>query len=238
MALPIWTFEIIKSIDFLKKWDKILDIWLWDWDASEEFLRKWLDVYATWININSYNLNTNLKKNINLKESFVTNLDYPDNFFDYVLASHIIEHEINPWLAFQEIRRVLKKSWKLIICLPPYKEKIVWWHVNTGYTIWQLMYQLILNKFNIKEWHFINYWYNICWIVKKDNKIKLPELRYDNWDIEKLSHLFPLKTKQWFNWNIKKINWHFRLPSMFLIKIKAHYKWIKYRINIILNKII
>lgn len=212
MALPLWTIEILESITFFKKWEKILDIWLWDWDASKKFLEKWMRVSATWIDIDSYKIEKKLKDFIELKESFVTKLDYSDNYFDYVWASHIIEHEINPGLAFQEIRRVLKDNWKLIICLPPYKTQIVWWHVNTWYTIWQLMYQLILNKFNIKNGSFIEYWYNICWIVSKDNSIILPKLRYDSWDIENLSHLFPMNVKQWFEWNISKVNWSYKLP--------------------------
>ena len=216
MALPLWTIDILKSLSFFEKWKKVLDIWLWEWDASVFFVQKKLKVSATWININSYNLKTNLKEKIELKESFVTNLDFPDNHFDYVWASHVIEHEINPWLAFKEIRRVLKDWWTLVICIPPYKSKIVWWHINTWYTVWQLMYQLVLNKFNIKKWNFITYGHNICWVVKKDDHIILPNLRYDNWDVETLSHLFPINVKQWFNWNIKKINWPFRLPNIFL----------------------
>lgn len=224
MPLPLWTPEILRSLDFLRPHDTILDIWLGDGDASLFFLEQWLEVYATWVNIESYDLNSNLQDKITLKESFVTKLDFPDDMFDIVWASHILEHEINPGLAFQEIRRVLKNGGKCIICLPPYKTKIVWGHVNTGYTLWQMMYQLLLSRYNIQWWSFIKYGYNLCAIVEKDDSIKLPELRYDKGDIETLSWLFPFEAIQWFEWNIKSHNWIFPLPSELSLSPSIIYK--------------
>jgi SAM-dependent methyltransferase len=216
--LPFWTIEIIESLTF-DAWKRVLDIWLWDGDASRIFLERWLEVHATWLEIDSYNLEKKIKDNIKLKENFVTKLEYDNDFFDYVLASHIIEHEINPGLAFREIHRVLKNWWKLVICLPPYKSKIVGWHINVGYNLWQLMYQLLLSWFNIKHWSFINYGYNICAVVEKDTSLMLPKLRYDKGDIELLSEFFPFKAVQGFEWNIRSINWHSKLPNLFLKRI-------------------
>jgi len=224
MPLPLGTNEILHSLDFFTPGDKVLDIWLGDGDASAFFLKKQLDVYATWINIDTYDIRTDLKDQITLKESFVTKLDFQDNFFDIVWASHIIEHEINPWLALLEIKRVLKNGGKLIICLPAYKSKIVWGHVNTGYTLGQIMYQLVLSGYNIKSWNFIKYGYNLCAIVEKDDAIILPELRYDSGDIETLSHLFPFEVQQWFEWNIKNHNWKYPLPSELSLSPSPIYK--------------
>src|SRR5258708_2632634 len=43
---------------------------------------------------------------------------YPDNFFDIVIASHIIEHVVNPDHLILEAKRVLKKNGLLIIATP------------------------------------------------------------------------------------------------------------------------
>ena len=61
--LPFWTKEIIESLS-LVTWNKVLDIWLWDGDASKIFLDRWLEVYATWLEIDSYNISTELKEKI------------------------------------------------------------------------------------------------------------------------------------------------------------------------------
>lgn len=44
--------------------------------------------------------------------------DYPDRYFDIVIASHIIEHVVNPDFLILEAKRVLKKGGLLIICTP------------------------------------------------------------------------------------------------------------------------
>lgn len=44
--------------------------------------------------------------------------EYPDNYFDIVIASHIIEHVINPDQLILEAKRVLKKDGLFIIATP------------------------------------------------------------------------------------------------------------------------
>jgi SAM-dependent methyltransferase len=44
--------------------------------------------------------------------------DYPDNYFDVVIASHIIEHVVNPDHLILEAKRVLKKNGLLIVATP------------------------------------------------------------------------------------------------------------------------
>lgn len=44
--------------------------------------------------------------------------DYPDNFFDVVIASHIIEHVVNPDQLILEAKRVLKKGGLFIVATP------------------------------------------------------------------------------------------------------------------------
>ena len=44
--------------------------------------------------------------------------DYPDNYFDIVIASHIIEHVVNPDHLILEAKRVLKKGGLFIVATP------------------------------------------------------------------------------------------------------------------------
>ena len=48
----------------------------------------------------------------------LTNLQFKHSFFDYIIANHVLEHIEEIGLAFEEIRRVLKKTGKLIISFP------------------------------------------------------------------------------------------------------------------------
>ena len=48
----------------------------------------------------------------------LTNIQFRDNFFDYIIANHVLEHIKDIKLAFKEIKRVLKKDGKLIISFP------------------------------------------------------------------------------------------------------------------------
>jgi SAM-dependent methyltransferase len=55
----------------------------------------------------------------NIKDIGKTGLPYPDNFFDGVILSEVIEHlNINPLPVFQEIHRILKKDGILYITTP------------------------------------------------------------------------------------------------------------------------
>ncbi len=44
--------------------------------------------------------------------------NYPDNYFDIVIASHIIEHVVNPDQLILEAKRVLKKGGLFIVATP------------------------------------------------------------------------------------------------------------------------
>ena len=44
--------------------------------------------------------------------------DYPDNYFNIVIASHIIEHVVNPDQLILEAKRVLKKGGLFIVATP------------------------------------------------------------------------------------------------------------------------
>ncbi|MGH7495312.1 MAG: methyltransferase domain-containing protein [bacterium] len=47
-----------------------------------------------------------------------TILDFPDNYFDYALASEVLDYVFDPDAVIAEVRRVLKPGGKLIITVP------------------------------------------------------------------------------------------------------------------------
>lgn len=48
----------------------------------------------------------------------LTNIQFKDNFFDYIIANHVLEHIKRIDMALSEIERVLKPNGKLIISFP------------------------------------------------------------------------------------------------------------------------
>jgi ubiquinone/menaquinone biosynthesis C-methylase UbiE len=54
----------------------------------------------------------------NVQVSSSSTLDYPDSYFDIVVASHVIEHIENDDLIMKEVHRVLKNGGCLIVLIP------------------------------------------------------------------------------------------------------------------------
>lgn len=48
----------------------------------------------------------------------VTHIQFQDEFFDYILLNHVLEHVENEKLAFHELRRVLRPNGSLILSFP------------------------------------------------------------------------------------------------------------------------
>jgi len=45
----------------------------------------------------------------------ITNIPYPENYFDYIICSHVLGHVPNEQLAIEELHRVLKHDGKALI---------------------------------------------------------------------------------------------------------------------------
>ena len=142
---------------------------------------------ATGYDIGSYNLHEMVKRKTKIHENVnVENMSiFDQGSFDAVWCSHVIEHCFNTGKALQEIKRVLRKDGYLFLSVPPFKHNVVGGHINVGWNIGLLMYVLCLNGFDSVNGSFISHGYNVTAFVKPSN-IELPELRYDEGDIERL----------------------------------------------------
>lgn len=65
-------------------------------------------------------LGIDLDTNTNIAEhkSDLTNLEFEDNFFDFIICSHVLEHIEEDRKAIGEIHRVLKKGGKAMVLVP------------------------------------------------------------------------------------------------------------------------
>lgn len=125
--------------------------------------------------------------------------------FDAVWACHVLEHQPNPGIFLQECRRRLKPGGLLFVTVPPMKHAIVGGHV----TLWNaglLLYQLILAGFDCSKARVGTYGYNISVIVPND-ATDLPELAYDDGDIERLARFFPVPVVHGFDGEMPNIGW-------------------------------
>lgn len=48
----------------------------------------------------------------------ITNIQYDDNYFDYIIINHVLEHVLDENKAIMELIRVLNRNGKLIITVP------------------------------------------------------------------------------------------------------------------------
>lgn len=138
--------------------------------------------------------------------------------YDAILCSHVLEHQENIKIFLDKIYDSLKENGYLCIIVPPRKPFVIGGHVNL-FNPGLLLYRLILSKMNCKKAQVISYDYNICVILKKKS-IKLPKLRYDLEDIDKLKKFFPFKIKgDGFNGDFFSVNF----DKNFLLKIKQRH---------------
>ena len=112
--------EAIKYLD-LKNGDRVLNIWSRTGSAIP-FLRNKNQ------NIELYNLEVSSQMITEAKEKFpeekfeqtdLSEIKFPDNYFDYVLSLETLEHCPSPRVFLRELNRLLKPGGKLILSTPP-----------------------------------------------------------------------------------------------------------------------
>jgi FkbM family methyltransferase len=200
------TGEIIACTDNLP-FGSVLDVGVGNGSASLYFAQKGKTVTAVGLNLNSYGLplNTFRELGITLHEGHFESIETAAKY-DALWLSHVLEHTQNVGLFLAKARSLLNDSGWLFVMVPPYKPQVVGGHITNGWNMGQLLYNLLLAGFDIKNGHFAGIGYNICAFVQKA-ATPLPPLRMDIGDIEATKDLWPVEVFQGFNGNIPKINW-------------------------------
>ena len=98
-----WDKDMMISLNnILEKYPKggkVLDVGAGDGESKKLFPSNW-----EWHGIDFSPWNSNVKK------GDAHNLQFPDDSFDLVISIAVFEHLHGPWIAAQEIKRVLKKK--------------------------------------------------------------------------------------------------------------------------------
>jgi len=129
----------------------------------------------------------------------------PDEQYDAVWCSHVLEHQPDVNHFLRNIVSIVKPGGLIAITVPPMKHNIVGGHL----TVWNeglLLYNLILAGLDCSDARVGVYGYNISVIVR--NKFRdWPELKCDKGDIETLAKYFPVPVEQGFDGRIGDVNW-------------------------------
>jgi 2-polyprenyl-3-methyl-5-hydroxy-6-metoxy-1,4-benzoquinol methylase len=193
----------------LYPFSSVLDVGLGDGTAANYFLSMGCEVTAIGFDTKNYRVKKALYNSIKVHDGVsVENMKvFKDNSFDAAWCSNIIEHTHNPQTAIKELIRVVKPNGYLFITVPPYKENISGGHVSTGWNLLTLMYNLVIAGVDTNYGHFIRWWDNVVAFQKNVKIDKMPELRHDNGDLEKLQPYFPVKVYNGRKTNFQSVNW-------------------------------
>jgi len=69
-------------------------------------------------------------KRIHIQKANIFRLPYPDNYFDFIIFSEVLEHLSNEKKALQELRRVLKSGGKIALTVPNRSFPFLWDPLN------------------------------------------------------------------------------------------------------------
>jgi len=126
-----------------------------------------------------------------------------DQRFDCVIASHVLEHQLNVHQFLSKAHAVLNEGGVLAISVPPAKHAIVGGHV----TLWNaglLLYNLVLAGFNCRNAWVRRYGYNISVALVRET-VHPDGLEYDNGDIDRISPYLPKGFKEGFDGDIRQL---------------------------------
>jgi SAM-dependent methyltransferase len=125
--------------------------------------------------------------------------------FDSIWCCHVLEHQRNPGLFLEKIRRDVVPGGVVAITVPPYRDELVGGHIHLG-NEGHLIYNMVLAGFDCSRARIGVYGYNISVIVQRVDA-ELPELAMDIGDLERLAKFFPFVVRQGMNGAGGSINW-------------------------------
>ena len=98
------------------KWKIIADTWSW---YNAFFLKNISNQIKKWFAID-LNVNTNLddEKIISIKSNLNKKINLPNNHVDITVSMAILEHLEYPEIYLNEVNRILKKWWILVMTVP------------------------------------------------------------------------------------------------------------------------
>lgn len=134
-----------------------------------------------------------------------TDLQFGDEKFGCIWASHVLEHQPNVNQFLKKCFSDLADGGILAVTVPPAKDQIVGGHL----TLWNeglLLYNLILAGFDCSEAMVGRYDYNISVIVRK-KAVPETKLVMDKGDINTLAPYFPHDAREGFNGCLDPVNW-------------------------------
>lgn len=123
--------------------------------------------------------------------------------FDCVVASHVLEHQLNVGAFLKKVHSVLREGGVVAISVPPAKPQIVGGHV----TLWNaglLLYNLVLAGFDCSNPWVRSYGYNISVVVEKKT-IELHDLEFDSGDVDRIKMYLPDGLGEGFNGDIARL---------------------------------
>jgi len=144
-------------------------------------------------------------------ETFLGDTAYEHQFkkseyYNIINLSHVLEHLFNPIDTLLTIRETFKFNY-LLVSVPVYKPQIVGGHINL-YNLGMLMYHLVLAGYDCNGIVACTTNKEVSVVLPVKDIDKLPDLNYDNGDIELLAPYFPEEYREHgFNGNIDRINW-------------------------------
>tara|TARA_R110001592_G_scaffold96451_3_gene277016 strand:- start:57 stop:809 length:753 start_codon:yes stop_codon:yes gene_type:complete len=90
----------------------------------------------------------------------------PDESYDCIWFSHVLEHEVNVGSFLTNVKKKLKDGGILAVTVPPLKAQIVGGHVNL-YNLGLLIRVLVASGFDCSEGIGLSYDYDLSFIVRK-----------------------------------------------------------------------
>ena len=128
------------------------------------------------------------KKNKSIIFYHINNKFYQKHKFDYVIASHIIEHIKEPKEFIGNIKKILNPKGKLILIIP--QERI-----RGDLNIPHILYNLIRGRFENPHIHKIDF--DLCKKMLSENIFKISKYKYIN-----LFFPFVSKKKGFYSWSL------------------------------------